>query len=104
MNQHNNKNNHRSNMNNWVEIKINRIEQPTKPTTIRSTRVTTSSTKRHLPTDNKQTNWLLALYWIKVNELEIIDGHGIGFITGTKWLDEDKQGLRMDILNINSLQ
>ena len=29
------------------------------------------------PTNNEQTNWLLALYWIKVDELEIIDGHGM---------------------------
>ena len=47
---------------------------------------------------------MLALYRIEVDELEVIDKHGIGFIAGTKRLSKDKQGLRMDILIINSLQ
>ena len=35
-------------------------------------------------------------------ELEIIDGHGIGFITGTKRLNKDEQRVRMDIFNYKS--
>ena len=29
------------------------------------------------PTNNEQINWLLALYWIKADKLEIINGYGM---------------------------
>ena len=75
-----NKNNHRFSRNEHNETKINRVEQPTATTTIQSTRITTIRlTEQHLLTNKKQTNWLLVLHWIKLDELEITDGYSIGF-------------------------
>ena len=87
------KNNQRSSSNPNNSTKTNIIKQATTATTIRLTRRTRQLTEQYLSTNNKQTNWLLALYWINVNHLEIIDGHRIGNVSGTKRLDENKQEL-----------